>query len=321
MNKRLLIVLCVLFLLPFVALEGNAQSSAPLKPTVIDCFQERTFRYTGGKYKNAEIKYRLHTPDTIRQGRKYPLIVHLHGIGEAGADNTRSLLYVDAILPLMVGSKRQDFFMLVVQCPADAPGWNFRSTKDGTLDVLMAIMEHVIAENPIDKTRITTTGVSSGGWGGWELLLRYPDLFAGAVPTACGAPSSSQKLTALKQTPIWSVINKGNIDPASIQIAMHTINKSGGSMALTETSAHGHNAWTPAMEDYNCFMWMLAQKRGSYFPPPPGTVIHSAPHSLLFVFAMYILPFSIIVFLWWGMICEWTSTAYQSVWEWFARTI
>jgi len=309
--NRLLTVCFLLFTFSLTTLVSNGQS-----PTLIECFEEKTFLYTGGKYQNAEIKYRLHTPKTIHFGYKYPLIVHLHGIGEAGADNTLSLHHLDSILPLMTGPKRQDFFLLVLQCPKETPGWNFRSTKDGTLDVLVAAMEHVIMENPINKKRITATGVSSGGWGVWELIMRHPDRFAGAVPTACGAPQQLQRMTALKRTPIWSIINKGNVDPGSLLTAMHTINRSGGSMILTEAKVPGHNAWKPAMEDYNCFQWMLAQRRGSWFSPPPGTVVQK-PHSLLVALTVYIFPLAVIIFLSWGTICEWVSTVYQSVREWF----
>jgi len=63
MNKRLLIVCFVLFLLPLATLTGNAQPQV-----LIDRFEERTFRYTGGKYRDAEIKYRLHTPETFSMG-------------------------------------------------------------------------------------------------------------------------------------------------------------------------------------------------------------------------------------------------------------
>lgn len=301
MNRQSLAVCFVLFSLALTASVSNAQSRA-----VIDCFEARTFQYTGGKYNNAEIKYRLHTPKTIQYGQKYPLIIHLHGIGEAGSDNTRSLRYLDAVIPLM---QQQDFFLLVTQCPDSERHWFFRpSTQDGTLDVLTAIMEDVIANNPINKNRITATGVSSGGWGVWELIMRHPDVFAGAVPTACGAPRQFQKLAALKRTPVWAIVNKedAGIDINSSQMATVMVNRSGGSMAVTETNAPGHNAWTPAMQDYNCFQWMLAQKRGSWFAPPPGVVVHKA-HSLLMVFVLYILPLSIIaslVFISWGSICE-----------------
>jgi predicted esterase len=295
---------------------GRNQGSGTIPhPILVYCFDEKTFHYTGGKYNNAEINYRLHTPKNIRYGRKYPLIVHLHGVGEAGSNNLSSLVHLHSILPLMIGSDRQDFFMLVVQCPSETPGWSFRSTKDGTLDVLVAAIEHVLAEYPIDKRRITATGVSSGGRGVWELILRHPDMFAGAVPTACDAPQQLQQLAALTKTPVWSIINKGDKNPAPILVAMHVINDSGGSAALTETNASGHNAWRPAMEDYNCFRWMLAQKRGSWFAPSPGVIVHK-PYPLLLAFLMFVLPTGIIVFLLWETIWEWIANARQSVQEW-----
>jgi predicted peptidase len=308
MNRRLSVILFVLFWLSLTALMSNAQPQA-----VIDCFEERTFQYTGGKYKDAAIKYRLHTPETVWNSRKYPLIIHLHGIGEAGSNNTLSLLYLDSILPL---TKQQDFFMLVVQCPQETPGWNFqKNTKDGTLDVLMAAMDHVITENPIDTKRISVTGLSSGGHGVWLLILEHPDTFAAAVPTACSAPHQLSRLSALKQTSVWSIINK-DIPPEPVRVAMRIINNAGGSAAVTETNLTDHNAWIPAMTEYDCFRWMLAQQRGKWFAPPPGTVIHHTPHSLPLVFVLYILPIVLIGILLWSTVCEWVAAAWQSVQEW-----
>jgi poly(3-hydroxybutyrate) depolymerase len=207
--------------------------------------------------------------------------------------------------------------MLVLQCPRETPGWFFnRSTRDGTLDVLVAAIDNVIAENPIDTNRITATGVSSGGWGVWQLITEHPDKFAGAVPTACGAPMPSQKLAALTRTPVWSIINRGDVNPESIQVAMRVVNGAGGSMGMTKSSVPGHNAWIPAMEDYNSIQWMLAQRRGSLFAPPPGAIVRKEPRSLLLVPFTHILPFAIIVFFAWGTVSEWVSTTYQSVREW-----
>ncbi|MDR2653303.1 MAG: hypothetical protein LBC68_13525, partial [Prevotellaceae bacterium] len=70
-------------------------------PILVYCFEERSFQYTGGKYENSEIKYRLHVPQKIKPGKKYPLVVHLHGVGEAGKDNTFSLAHLHSVLPLM----------------------------------------------------------------------------------------------------------------------------------------------------------------------------------------------------------------------------
>jgi hypothetical protein len=103
------------------------------------------------------------------------------------------------------------------------------------------------------------------------------------------------------------------VNVESAQSAKQAINGSGGSMAFTETSASGHNAWTPAMREYQCFRWMLAQKRGSWFSPPPGIVVNSKPYSLLLVFFMFVLPFAISAFLLWDTICELVSNAWETI--------
>ena len=286
-------------------------------PVLVYCFEERTFRYTGGQFQDAEITYRLHTPKNIQFGRRYPLIVHLHGNGDD------SLVHLHSILPMMIGPDRQDFFMLVTQAPRSGPGrgWQFRPTRDGSLDIVVAAMEHVIANNPIDRRRITATGISGGGWGVWELIQRYPDTFAGAVPTACSAPPPSPRLAALTRTPIWILNNREDrqVNTETIHAAMRVINGAGGSIALTEMDAPGHNALRYAIEKHDCFRWALAQRRGSWFSPPPGVTVHK-PHSLLFVLFLFILPISIIVFFSWDTICEWASTVRQTAQEWISKT-
>ena len=317
MSRRLSIFGVALFASMFTMLMGNAQDSDPSRlHEIVEYFEERTFQYTAGKYQDAEIKYRLHTPTSIRYGRKYPLVIHLHGLGEAGSDNTLSLLHFRSILPVLVGPESEDFFMLVVQCPSETPAWSFNSAKDGTLDVLMAVMEHVIAENPIDKKRLTVTGVSSGGAGVWTLLSKYPDTFAGAVPTASSAPSHLP-FAALKKTPIWTFVTNGDvmINRESVQTAMRMVNNSGGSMAITGWDILDHNTWRHAMRDHDCLRWMLEQRKGSWFSPPPGIAVHK-PQSFLPVFFKYILPLTIIVItisLSLGTICERISDTWQTV--------
>lgn len=238
-------------------------------PILVYCFEERAFQYTGGKYDNAEIKYRLHVPKKLIPGKKYPLVIHLHGVGESGKDNTFSLAHLHSILPLMVGPEQQDFYLLVLQCPPDNRVWTFKSDKDGNLDVVVAATDHVIQNNPIDKTRLSVFGLSSGGTGVWQWIINEPEKFAAAVPVSCGASIEYPKLVALTQTSIWTFRNKGdNSAPVeSIRKAMQTVNGSNGYMKLTQFDQGGHAAWRPAMDEYNCFSWMIAQKRDGWLNP------------------------------------------------------
>ena len=240
-------------------------------PILVYAFEERSFHYTGGRYDNAEIRYRLRVPQNIVPGKEYPLVVHLHGIGEAGNDNTLSLAHLHSILPLIVGPEQQDFFMLVLQVPRDNRNWTFRTRRDGNLDVLVAAMNHVLENNPIGQNRLSVFGLSSGGNGVWRLIAAYPDKFAAAVPASSAAMVNSEDLPLLKDTPIWTFTNRNDrtVDHNSIVRAMDMFNDSGGFMKLTQFDQSGHAAWRNAMDECNCFSWMIVQRRGALFNPPP----------------------------------------------------
>ena len=80
---------------------------------------EQQIVYTGGEYKDEVFKYRLLTPKQIEDGKKYPLILYLHGAGERGQDNIAQLAY----LPEQMSQPawRADFpcFLIAPQCRPD----------------------------------------------------------------------------------------------------------------------------------------------------------------------------------------------------------
>ncbi len=263
----------------------------PPHPVLVYCFEERSFRYTGGKYEDAEVKYRLRVPQKIVPGKKYPLAIHLHGVGEAGDDNTFSLAHLHSLLPILLGPEQLDFYLLVLQCPKSNNRWTFNEEKDGNLDILLDLMSRVLQENPIDDRHLSVFGLSSGGAGVWELITAYPDKFAAAVPTSSGAPREYNKLQLFAQTPVWAFRNK-NDGGASVELnrqATQIVNNSGGYMKLTHLDQGGHAAWRPAMDEYNCFAWMIAQKRGGWFNPPPERKVYHG-RSLSESFYAFFLP-------------------------------
>lgn len=276
-----------------VKMEDNRSRGAGLwpHPVLVYCFEEHSFTYTGGKYENAEIKYRMRVPSKIVPGKKYPLVLHLHGSGEAGNDNTMSLAHLHSILPLLIGPEQQDFFLLIPQCPRNDRLWKFSDENDGNLDIALALMQHVIDDNPIDEKRLSTFGLSSGGYGVWRLIMKHPDLFAAAVPTSCAPPIEPWYLKQLLSTPIWSFCSKtdGSVNYSDIYEARQIINDAGGYFKFSHLDQDGHAAWRPAMDEYNSFAWMIAQKRGGWFNPPPERKVYQG-RSLSNCFFSFFLP-------------------------------
>ncbi|MDR2346590.1 MAG: hypothetical protein LBE18_11030 [Planctomycetaceae bacterium] len=259
-------------------------------PILVYCFEEQTFRFTAGKYNNAEIKYRLHSPKKIDPNKKYPLVVHLHGVGEAGNDNTMQLVHLHSLLSLMVGPDQQDFFLLVTQCPKNDPSWTFSDKGDGNLDIAYSAIKHVINENPIDDNRISLFGLSSGGYGAWDFIRKYPEIFAACTPTAC-LPLEIYYPEKLKNTAIWTFCNIDDVrkDTSRIKQADKVLNGAGGYFKMTILKQKGHAVWHKAMDDYNCFSWMIAQQRGNWFNPPPERKIYKY-RDLDNCFHVFLLP-------------------------------
>jgi antitoxin component of MazEF toxin-antitoxin module len=70
---------------------------------------------------------------------------------------------------------------------------------------------------------------------------------------------------------------------------METINGAGGSMKLTQFDLGGHAAWRPAVDEYNCFAWMINQKRGGWFNPSPERNVNKV-RSLTNCFFAFFFP-------------------------------
>ena len=62
-----------------------------------DFFDVCQYRYTGGRYEQELFRYRLFKPRSMKPGEHYPLLLWLHGMGEAGSENWRSIRHLDLL--------------------------------------------------------------------------------------------------------------------------------------------------------------------------------------------------------------------------------
>jgi predicted peptidase len=104
-----------------------------------------------------------------------PFIVFLHGGGDAGTDNIRQLN--QNIEQLAIEAERRGAFLYAPQAPL-----NWRPTT--ITGRVMTMVDRALVDYNVDATRLYLTGYSSGGGGTWNMLSRYPDRFAAAVPVA-----------------------------------------------------------------------------------------------------------------------------------------
>lgn len=168
---------------------------------------------------NTTINFRLFQPQARPEYRKdgFPLVVFLHGGGERGANNITQITANQGAVAFAKPDRQASdpSYVLAAQVPVGS-SW----TTPAVQAALVQLIDTLVAGNPIDEDRLYLTGMSMGGIGTFDLLPKYPDKFAGALPVAAtGDPS---KMASIVDVPIW----------ATHSIDDPTVNYTTGTLAL-----------------------------------------------------------------------------------------
>src|SRR5262245_59102663 len=206
------------------------------------------------------IRFLLFVPQAYETGKKeWPLIIFLHGHGECSDSD---LDRVKTHGPPKLVESKADFPFVVVspQCPP--PGEELEMIKQAwKADELIQLVDHIVNELRIDKSRIYVTGLSMGGYGTWRLAATYPDRFAAAVPICGGGePATAAKLRGM---PIWCFHGaKDAVVPvADSQRMVDAVVNAGGKARLTVYADAEHDAWTRTYNNPELYEWLLSQEK------------------------------------------------------------
>jgi predicted peptidase len=200
----------------------------------------------------AEVNYLMFLPkEYSKEGNPSPMIVFLHGSGERGNDLDK----VKAWGPPSIVEKNPDFPFVVLspQCP-DGQWWNSY--------LLKGMIDDVLANYNIDKSRIYLTGLSMGGYGAWDLATTYPDYFAALAPI-CGGGNPSLAFQ-LKDIPVWVFHGKKDDAVPEQQSAqmVEALKKIDADVVYTVLPEGGHvDAWVYAYGDAGLFDWFLQHQK------------------------------------------------------------
>ncbi len=201
----------------------------------------------------------------------WPLVVFLHGAGERGDDNRSQLAHFPVRMAGEAYRERFPCYLLAVQCPEGSSWSDFdwrsaepapmREEPEPAMRAVMQAVENLVAEEPIDLTRIYLTGLSMGGFGSWDLAARRPEWFAAVAPICGGGDADAA--TAYKGLPIWAWHDEG--DPVvPVELSRRMVKAAEGAGAIVryeETKGHGHASWEPAYETDQVPAWMFEQRR------------------------------------------------------------
>jgi len=225
--------------------------------------EKRTFTGLAG----VNLQYRLLKPENYDPKEKYPLVIFLHGMGERGDDNAAQLKWGVEEFTKSENRKKYPCFLMAPQCPTKGNatwagfGMEFQKEPTEPMRLLLDAIPALMKDFSIDENRIYITGLSMGGFGTWDALVRKPELFAAAVPICGGGDVKTAEKVA--KIPIWVFHGaKDNAVPvARSRDMVAALKKAGGAPKYTEYPSVGHDSWIPAYKDAEMFAWLFAQKK------------------------------------------------------------
>jgi predicted peptidase len=201
--------------------------------------------------KTINNKYLLYLPNKYHQiNKSWPFMFFLHGAGERGSNI--ELVKKHGPLKLINQNKNLPFIIAAPQC-IENMRWN--------IEELNILLDEIIFKYNIDTKRIYLTGLSMGGFGTWELAIKYPNKFAAIIPV-CGGGDPS-KACKVKDVPIWAFHGaKDDVVPISKSEEMVAALKDcGGNPKFTIYPDAEHDSWTETYNNSNLYKWFLQHKK------------------------------------------------------------
>jgi predicted esterase len=124
-----------------------------------------------------------------------PLILFLHGGGEVGTNNTSQVnVNIDNLL---IQAKQLGAFLYA---PQSTTNWNSVTLTNN----IKTMIDRATADQNVDEHRLYVTGLSNGGGGTWNMLNRFPGLFAAGLPICGVSPASDFVPARMLSQPIWA---------------------------------------------------------------------------------------------------------------------
>jgi predicted peptidase len=219
---------------------------------------------------------RILTPQNFQIGKKYPLVIFLHGAGERGSDNNAQLQWGSDLFLDSLNRTKYPAIVVFPQCPANDKWaeYNKNPNADSTgyvysndapirksLKLVSQFIDTLLSSGQIDKSRVYLGGLSMGGFGTYELLWRRPQTFAAAFPI-CGAMNPSRVKDFRKNLPLW--IFHGDKDPiiyvSNSRLISNLAKKTNPNVKYTEYPGVGHDSWNNAFKESTLLPWLFSQR-------------------------------------------------------------
>ena len=248
--------------------------TSPVSAQDLSQFEKKEFVSSHGD----TLLYRVLYPVNYDPGKKYPLMLVLHGAGERGNDNEKQLTHGGKLFLADSNRSKYPAIILFPQCPENSY-WSSvkidRSTQPLTISFdyassqitpplrsALELTKTFINEGKADKKRIYITGLSMGGMGTFEAVYREPKLFAAAAPICGGGDTKAYNKQAANVP--FRIFHGEDDAVVSVDLSramLGRLKELGASVQYVEYPDVNHNSWDNAFAEPDFLDWFFTKRR------------------------------------------------------------
>lgn len=231
---------------------------------VVDDFVQKEFV---SPFTGQILPYNLYLPQDYNPQESYPLVLFIHDAGTVGNTVNQTLVQgLGAVTWATPQSQAQHKCIVVApQYPVVTvdDNWNYSHHLDATVELL----EELQRNYSVDSNRIYTTGQSMGCMSSIVLMLKRPDLFAGALLVA--GKWKPELMAPLADQNIWIISCEGDGHSNELQgKAVELWREAGATVAEAtwdmEATAEEFEQWVDDMRKQNTHLLFTHFRGGNH---------------------------------------------------------
>lgn len=166
-------------------------------------------------FTGQSLPYNIYLPEDYSPAQKYPLVLFIHDAGVASNEVKHTLYQGNGATSWAEpeAQARHKCIVVAPEYPVITVDDNFNYSHH--LDATVALIKDLQSRYSIDSSRIYTTGQSMGCMSSIVLMLKEPDLFAGALLVA--GKWKPELMRPLEKQNVWIISCEGDVSSSTLQ--------------------------------------------------------------------------------------------------------
>ena len=194
-------------------------------------------------------QYLIYYPTGFDKNKKYPLFFHLHGAGSRGRDFVG---FEGSTILKQLDNENTPLSKAICvfpQCHDDTWFDNFNELLD--------LVREIVNLPYVDKSRVTGSGISMGGYGMYQTLMALPELFNKAI-ICCGGGMywNSGRIKDIKFR-IFHGEQDVAVFPEEARRMYARLKEAGADVTLTIYPECDHNCWDKTYSNIDNLSWIV----------------------------------------------------------------